>query len=842
MLAIILMSVLLAVPRYYVVDVKRIGIEPLLKQGAKLITQVDSITFLVEGNLEEMERYDYEIALYQPVEKMAKSRLKSGKYFIPDLPEINYYLSQVNADSIISVIQRLEDFRTRFAYTDSCRAAEFYLAGKAQNYCDLGYLWPFSYNNVWMNNVVGLKNGALEDFILITSHLDSYSPDPWNNAPGADDNGSGCGVVIECARILSNIENPLITLQFVPFSAEEVGLVGSYRYAENIVNNNLPLHGVLNFDMVGYNPNDGYDFDVNLDTLSLFGQVVLKVINYYVNGNNRYSYSPFSGSDHYPFAIRGYPWVFLIEANYQANPNYHRITDLVTTLDADQLVSAAKIAVGTALYYALLPLPPESLVVINYGDGDRVVLEWPRVSYPGGVSYQIYRGSSPTSLNFVAEVYDTFATLNGNPYGENFYFTVRTKYNNRVGFGTPIEKVFVDSIPQPPVISKIQPLRNSISLYWHKSSERDVEGYYVYRGIDGEDFVRINAAPESDTFYIDLSANESIWYRYYVTAVDSSGYESERSEIVSARPVTLERELLVLDDFRDGTGNPINPNSAMQLAFIDTVLSSIGLEDYDVLDLAQVSMASLSDIGIYKLVWVFSDDAGELLGSKYRDALLQYHQMGGKLIIEGFKNAQNLGIIVSYPAHVNSDVFPFDSIFINTAIDFAGAYSDLNLSMLPNPTKLSPSWSGRMQNIEAFNLAFGTPLFYFDSYSNNTNFEGRVCGVLVGDSLVYLGFPLYQMRTEDVISFFQYLRNIGFVGVIEEVTAAKPDVLLKGSYLIIKNFDSGRIFLYDISGRLVKGGAFDNGRFHIGQLPSGVYFYVITSNKNEVKGKFILVR
>lgn len=842
MLSIILMSVLLAVPRYYVVDVKRIGIEPLIKQGARLITQVDSITYLVEGNLEEMKRYDYEIALYQPVEKVAKSRLRSGKYFIPDLPEINYYLSQVNADSIISVIQRLEDFRTRFTYTDSCRAAEVYLAGKAQNYCDLGYLWPFSYNNVWMNNVVGLKNGALEDFILITSHLDSYSPDPWNNAPGADDNGSGCGVVIECARVLSNIENPLITIQFVPFSAEEVGLVGSYRYAENIVNNNLPLHGVLNFDMVGYNPNDGYDFDVNLDTVSLFGQVVLKVINDYVNGNNRFSYSPFTGSDHYPFAVRGYPWVFLIEANYQANPNYHRTSDLVSTLDPNQLVRAAKVAVGTALYYALLPLPPESLVLINYGDGNRVVLEWPKVSYPGQVSYQIYRGLSPTSLNFVVEVNDTIAILDGNPYGENLYFTVRTKYNNRVGFGTPIKDVIVDSIPQSPLISKVQPLRNSISLYWYKNSERDLAGYYIYRSIECENFVRINSTPLTDTLYVDLSANESLWYRYYVTAVDSSGNESERSEIVSARPVTLERELLVLDDFRDGTGNPINPNGAMQLAFIDTVLSSIGLEDYEVLNLSQVSTVCLSDLGIYKLVWVFSDDVGELLGSKYRDALLQYHRMGGKLIIEGFKNAQNLGITVNYPSYVNSDVFPFDSIFINTAIDFAEAYSDVNLSMLPNPTKLSPSWNGRMQNIEAFNLAFGTPLFYFDSYSDNPNFEGRVCGALVGDSLVYLGFPLYQMRTEDVINFFQYLVSVGFVGVVEPVSVAKPDVILKGTYLIINSIESGKIFLYDISGRLLKSGNFNNGHFQVGQLPSGVYFYVITSNKNEVKGKFILVR
>jgi len=312
----LLVALMLSIPRYLVVDAKKIGLEYLEKQGAKVIQQVDSITYLVEGELEKMDYSPYEIILYRPIEKEVKGHYRSGKYYIPDLPEVWNYFSLINADSIFGLLNRLEAFKTRYAYTDSCRRAEEYLAGKIQNYVNLGYMWPFNYNGTWMNNVVGLRNGAVSDFILITSHLDSYSNDPWNNAPGADDNGSGTAVVLECARVLSNVSSPFLSLQFVPFSAEELGLIGSSYYAEYVSSNNLPLHGILNFDMVGYNLQDGYDFYAGFDTLSLFGQVVRYVIDHYVQGNNLYFPYFFAGSDYYSFAVRGYPWAHLSEANY----------------------------------------------------------------------------------------------------------------------------------------------------------------------------------------------------------------------------------------------------------------------------------------------------------------------------------------------------------------------------------------------------------------------------------------------------------------------------------------------------------------------------------------------
>ena len=73
-MGILFFMLMLGIPRYLVLDVKKIGTEYLEKQGIKIIQQVDSITYLVEGELEMVDYSPYEIVLYQPVEKVVKAR------------------------------------------------------------------------------------------------------------------------------------------------------------------------------------------------------------------------------------------------------------------------------------------------------------------------------------------------------------------------------------------------------------------------------------------------------------------------------------------------------------------------------------------------------------------------------------------------------------------------------------------------------------------------------------------------------------------------------------------------------------------------------------------------
>ncbi|HAU22225.1 MAG TPA: peptidase M28 family protein [Erythrobacter sp.] len=63
--------------------------------------------------------------------------------------------------------------------------------------------------------------------VLLACHLDS-----WWNAPGAFDDGAGCGIISAAALNVSRTGQSLRTIRVLMAGAEEVGLVGSIAYSE----------------------------------------------------------------------------------------------------------------------------------------------------------------------------------------------------------------------------------------------------------------------------------------------------------------------------------------------------------------------------------------------------------------------------------------------------------------------------------------------------------------------------------------------------------------------------------------------------------------------------------
>ncbi len=63
--------------------------------------------------------------------------------------------------------------------------------------------------------------------VLLACHLDS-----WWNAPGAFDDGAGCGIVAAAALHVSRSGQPLRTIRVLMAGAEEVGLHGSVAYSK----------------------------------------------------------------------------------------------------------------------------------------------------------------------------------------------------------------------------------------------------------------------------------------------------------------------------------------------------------------------------------------------------------------------------------------------------------------------------------------------------------------------------------------------------------------------------------------------------------------------------------
>ena len=83
--------------------------------------------------------------------------------------------------------------------------------------------------------------------ILVTSHIDAYQ-----DSPGANDNGTGLGLMIELARAFAPFADQLgVPLTFVAFGAEENGAIGSRAYVQAHASELGKIVADVNLDTLG---------------------------------------------------------------------------------------------------------------------------------------------------------------------------------------------------------------------------------------------------------------------------------------------------------------------------------------------------------------------------------------------------------------------------------------------------------------------------------------------------------------------------------------------------------------------------------------------------------------
>lgn len=186
----------------------------------------------------------------------------------------------------------------------------------------------------WQYNVIARLDGKTSpgSVYLIGAHYDSYSPDPFLNAPGADDNASGVSGIVEIARVLKKGGFvPKNSIEFVAFAAEEVGLKGSADYAAKSALNKVDLVAMLNLDMISFAPDTNpaswilniMNYDNSID---LHAKIVSCGMRYskltFVNNNTNSK-----RGDSFSFNQHGFKATFLISEFYN-DPYYHTVNDI----------------------------------------------------------------------------------------------------------------------------------------------------------------------------------------------------------------------------------------------------------------------------------------------------------------------------------------------------------------------------------------------------------------------------------------------------------------------------------------------------------------------------------
>ena len=193
-------------------------------------------------------------------------------------PEIEQMVKEISSDSLKSYIKTLVAFGTRNTLSISINSKRGISAarnwvlqrfnefakqsnGRLTAIIDTTTLQPDKRRVdtlLLLGNVMAtLKGTDPKDkrIFIISGHLDNMRTnvmDRINDAPGANDDGSGTAAVIECARIMSKHQFAA-TIIFVAVSGEEQGLLGSTYMSEKAKKENWNIEAVLNNDIMGSN-------------------------------------------------------------------------------------------------------------------------------------------------------------------------------------------------------------------------------------------------------------------------------------------------------------------------------------------------------------------------------------------------------------------------------------------------------------------------------------------------------------------------------------------------------------------------------------------------------------
>ena len=406
-------------------------------------------------------------------------------------PEIESMVREINADSLRSYIHTMVAFGTRStvgSVTDKKKgigAARNWVLSKFDQWAAAsgGRLTAFVDTTTYAadgkrvksdinlgNTVATLKGTDPNDsrIFIISGHLDSRRTDVMdgtNDAPGANDDGSGSAAVMECARVMSRHSFPA-TIIFVTVSGEEQGLLGSGYMAKKAKAANWNIEAVLNNDIVGSNNSNEtniidntrvrvfseglpfYDLDKQARQIRALGlendgkarqlaRYVKEIGERYVDNlqvvmiyrNDRV----LRGGDHTPYVENGYPAVRITEMNENFNHQHQDVRtekgvvygDLEEFMDFEYLRKNTAMNLANLANLAKSPGMPQEVKVEVRNTTNATQLSWKAPAYGKVKGYYILMRET-TSAVWEKKIFTPDMAVDL-PYSkDNYFFAVQS--------------------------------------------------------------------------------------------------------------------------------------------------------------------------------------------------------------------------------------------------------------------------------------------------------------------------------------------------------------------------------------------------------------------------------
>lgn len=193
-------------------------------------------------------------------------------------------------------------------------------------------------------NVVGSIEGKDKDhFIVIGAHYDhlgyggpgsgSRTPEEYAVHNGADDNASGVAGVLELAgKLAAEKDKPNMSIIFIAFSGEELGLLGSKEFTREPLVPLKSIKAMINLDMIGRLDNENKGVNIGGTGTSVETDTILAIIS--AKSNLKIAKSPdgYGPSDHASFYSENIPVFFFTTG---AHEDYHTPADDYIKINLD---------------------------------------------------------------------------------------------------------------------------------------------------------------------------------------------------------------------------------------------------------------------------------------------------------------------------------------------------------------------------------------------------------------------------------------------------------------------------------------------------------------------------
>jgi hypothetical protein len=198
-------------------------------------------------------------------------------------------------------------------------------------------------------NVVGKIEGKRKDQKVVFSahydHLGIIQPVHGDSiANGANDDASGTAAVIELAKYFSQKKQPERTLIFVTFTAEEEGGYGSKYFSEHVEPDQIVA--MFNIEMIGKpskkGPNSAWITGFDKSTFGKILQKNTKGMDFTFYPDPYPKQHLFYRSDNATLARLGVPAHSISTTQIDIDPDYHQVTDEISTLDLSSLTNTIR--------------------------------------------------------------------------------------------------------------------------------------------------------------------------------------------------------------------------------------------------------------------------------------------------------------------------------------------------------------------------------------------------------------------------------------------------------------------------------------------------------------------